>query len=123
MTNKYGARKCTYNGEVYDSKKEMRRHQELLILEKAGKIRQLRRQVKYVLIPSQREVLWKNGVLKPGKVIERECSYIADFVYFDNESKEVVVEDAKGGSATKTEAYILKRKMMLHFHGIRIKEV
>lgn len=120
MTNKYGARKCTYNGEVYDSKKEMRRHQELLILEKAGKIRQLRRQVKYVLIPSQREVIWKNGVLKPGKVIEREAAYTADFVYFDNESKEVVVEDVKG---VKTKDYILRRKMMLHFHGIRIKEV
>lgn len=123
MTNKYGAKKCSFNGEVYDSKKEMRRHQELLMLEKAGKISHLRRQVKYTLIPSQREVLWKNGVLKQGKVIERECSYTADFVYFDIESKEVVVEDVKGGKATKTKDYVIKRKLMLHMHGIRIKEV
>lgn len=109
MKNKYHAKKCEWDGEVFDSKKEMQRYKELKLLEKAGEITNLRRQVKYVLIPSQRI---------DGKLAERECSYKADIVYEEN--GETVVEDVKG---VKTEGYIIKRKMMLLFHGIRIKEV
>lgn len=109
MRNKYNARKCILNGEMFDSHKEMRRYQELLLMEKAGAISNLRRQVKYILIPSQRF---------SKKVVERECSYVADFVYEEN--GETVVEDAKG---YRTEAYKIKRKLMLWYHGIRIKEV
>ena len=111
-TNKYGARKITYLGMTFDSKKEYLRYIELSCLEKAKKIACLQRQVKYVLIPSQRD--------EKGKVIEREVSYIADFVYFDFEQGKLIVEDVKG---MKTKDYILKRKMMLYFNGIRIKEV
>ena len=121
--NKYHARKCEFDGELFDSLKEKRRWQELLLLEKAGKISNLRRQVKYTLIPAQREVIMKNGRPVQGKVIERECNYIADFSYFDNETKSLVVEDVKGGNATKTKEYIVKRKLMLYTQGIRIKEV
>jgi hypothetical protein len=53
-------------------------------------------------------------------VVERECSYIADFVYHDVKSGNLIVEDAKG---FKTEKYIIKKKLMLWVHGIRIKEV
>lgn len=109
MKNKYHAKKCEVGGEVYDSKKEARRHQELKLLERAGEIQNLRRQVKYILIHSQRI---------DGKVVERECSYKADFVYEEN--GETVVEDVKG---FRTADYKLKRKMMLLFHNIRIKEV
>lgn len=109
MKNKYHAKKCEWDGEVFDSKKEMQRYKELKLLEKAGEITNLRRQVKYVLIPSQRI---------DGKLAERECSYKADIVYEEN--GETVVEDVKG---FKTEGYIIKRKMMLLVHGIRIKEV
>ena len=75
-------------------------------------IRDLRRQVKYVLIPSQHEGQYK-------KLLERECSYIADFVYTDVESGKEVVEDTKG---VRTDAYKIKRKLMLFKYGIRIKE-
>ena len=109
MKNKYHAKKCEYDGEVFDSLKEKRRYQELKLLEKAGEIKDLRRQVKYILIPSQR---------RGGKVVERECSYIADYVYEEN--GETVVEDVKG---FRTADYKLKRKMMLLFHDIQIKEV
>jgi hypothetical protein len=118
--NKYHARKCAVGDEVFDSRKEMRRWNELIILEKAGKISALKRQVKYILVPAQREVVIKKGVPKQGKVIEREISYTADFVYYDNQTKEVVVEDSKG---YRTKDYIIKRKLMLYIHGIRIKEV
>ena len=109
MKNKYHAKKCEWDGEVFDSKKELQRYKELKLLEKAGEIQNLRRQVKYVLIPSQRI---------DGKVVEREVAYNADFVY--EADGETVVEDVKG---VKTKDYIIKRKMMLLFHNIRIKEV
>ena len=108
--NKYNNNIITVNGIKYDSKKEARRHQELLLLQRAGKIKDLQRQVKYVLIPSQRI---------DGKVVERECAYMADFVYLDTETGNTVVEDTKG---FKTKDYIIKRKLMLHKHGIRITE-
>lgn len=108
--SKYGSQKVTVGGVTFDSQREYRRFCELSLLERAGKITNLQRQVKYVLIPSQKD--------EKGKVIERECSYIADFVYVEN--GRLVVEDAKG---YKTPEYRIKKKMALYFHGIRIKEV
>ena len=123
MRNKYKAIKCSVNGIEFDSRKEARRYQELLLLEKAGAILSLERQVKYVLIPAQYETYeryGKNGQrLTDGRrLLEKECAYIADFVYVENGKK--VVEDTKG---VKTKDYIIKRKLMLHVYGIRIREV
>ena len=122
-TNKYQAIKTVVNGIEFDSRKEARRYQELLLLQRAGVIQDLKMQVKYILIPAQYETFeryGKNGQrLKDGqRLLEKECSYIADFVYTEN-GKEIV-EDTKG---IKTKDYILKRKMMLWIYGIRIKEV
>lgn len=123
MQNKYYNKKCTVNGIIFDSRKEARRYQELLLLQRAGVIKSLQRQVKYVLIPAQYESFeryGKNGQeLTPGKkLIERECAYVADFVYV--EDGKTVIEDTKG---MKTKDYIIKRKLMLYTHGIRIREV
>lgn len=124
--SKYHSRKITKDGEVFDSVKEYRRWCELKLLEKAGKITDLERQVKFELIPAQRI---------EGKVVERACNYIADFAYMlpthgcetDEEGNlvfwdgfEPVVEDTKG---FKTKDYIIKRKLMLWVHGIKIHEV
>ena len=77
--NKYGSKKIEVDGIVFDSKKEAKRYSELLLLEKAGEISDLQRQVKYVLIPAQyAEVNGKR------KCIERECVYISDFTYIEN---------------------------------------
>lgn len=111
-SSKYGNKKIEYNGEIFDSKKEYKRWCELKLLERAGKISDLKRQVKYVLIPSQKG--------SDGKIVERECSYIADFVYFDREQKKAIVEDTKG---MRTKEYIIKRKLMLYVHGISITEI
>ena len=123
--SKYGSRKVTKDGIVFDSVRECNRWTELKLLERAGQIQNLERQVKYVLIPAQREFCneiytkgRKKGCFKPGKLLEKECSYIADFVYIQN--GKLVVEDTKG---FRTEAYKIKRKLMLHVHGIRIKEI
>lgn len=119
--NKYGSKKMSYDGKQFDSKREAKRYSELQILEKAGAISELQTQVKFVLIPTQREPdsVGVRGGIKKGKVIEREVDYIADFVY-KNSAGKIVVEDTKG---YKTKDYILKRKMMLLFHGIRIVEI
>ena len=121
-SNKYGNRKIEFEGQTFDSKKEARYYTELLLLEKAGTIKDLQRQVKFQLIPAQREpdIIGPKGGKKPGKLIEREVSYVADFVYTDLQTGQTVVVDTKG---FRTKEYTIKRKMMLYFHGIRIKEV
>lgn len=125
--SKYKSQKCIVNGITFDSRKEARRWQELLLLSRAGVIQNLQRQVKYVLIPSQYETYeryGKNGnKLQDGRrLIERECSYVADFVYTEN--GETVVEDAKGYKGGESyKLFALKRKLALYIHGIRIKEV
>lgn len=118
--SKYNNRKVRRDGLTFDSKKEHKRYNELLLLEQAGEIRNLRRQVKFVLIPTQREPsqIGTRGGVKKGKLLERECSYIADFVYSQN--GKMVVEDTKG---IRTKDYIIKRKLMLRVYGIRIREV
>ena len=88
----------------YDSRKEAKRAVELGLLQRAGQIKGLAEQVKFELLPPQ------DG--------EHAVHYIADFMYIEN-GKEVV-EDVKG---VRTSEYIIKRKMMLYFHDIRIREV
>lgn len=121
---KYQNQKVKYKGNIFDSKKEMNRYIQLCAMEKAGLIQDLKTQEKFVLIPAQYEVCndtyakGKNkGKPKKGKLIERECAYYADFVYQKN--GKIVVEDTKG---VKTKEYIIKRKLMLYIHGIKIKE-
>lgn len=123
--NKYNNTKVKIDGIEFDSIKEADRYSELKILQRSGAISDLKMQVRYNLIPVLRaeptEVYKrgpKKGQYKPGKVLENAVYYIADFVYKEN-GKEVV-EDAKGA---RTKEYILKRKLMLWVHGIRIREV
>lgn len=114
-TQKYHAEKTTrnVNGEIitFDSRKEARRFDELRLLQRAGAICDLERQKRYRLIPTQRV---------GGKVVEKPCDYIADFVYIDKATGKLVVEDTKG---FKTKDYIIKRKLMLERFGIQITEV
>lgn len=124
MKTKYHSRKITRDGMTFDSVKEYRRFCELSLLEKAGAITDLKRQVEFVLIPAQREpdTVGKRGGIIKGKTIEQKCSYIADFVYTEN--GKTVVEDVKGyKQGTAYAVFTIKRKMMLYFHGIRIREV
>lgn len=117
---KYHSKKITLDGQEFDSKKEAKRWAELWYLQRAGQISGLERQVKFVLIPAQREpdrIGVRGGTIR-GKVLEREVAYYADFVYREN--GETVVEDAKG---MRTKDYIIKRKLMLWVHGIRVREV
>lgn len=116
--NKYG----NVKSGGYDSKKENRRSNFLKMLEKNGTISNLQEQVRFELVPSQYEkvkVLMKTKTKVKEKCVERAVNYIADFVYTDDKGKQVV-EDSKG---FKTPDYIIKRKLMLQVHGIKIREV
>ena len=118
--SKYGAKKINIDGETFDSKKEAKRWKELKLREDLGLISDLRRQVKYILVPAQREpdTVGSRGGVHKGRVIEREVAYYADFVY--QQDGRTVVEDVKG---MRTETYKVKRKLMLYVHGIRVTEV
>lgn len=119
--SKYRNRRVFRGGQWFDSEHEADRFFELSMLQRAGQISDLKTQVPFELIPTQREpdTVGKRGGIKPGKCIEKSCVYYADFVYKDSNGK-TVVEDAKG---VKTEAYKIKKKLMLYRHGIRIVEV
>lgn len=106
---KYGNRKVIRDGIEFDSIKECQRYCELKLMQRAGVISDLQLQVSFELIPTQRI---------DGKVVERAVNYIADFVYKQDGQK--VVEDTKG---MRTKEYIIKRKLMLYVHGIRVVEV
>lgn len=125
-TTKYGNKKTYAYGIEFDSKKEASRYVELKLMQDQGIIKNLELQKKYVLIPAQYEPSTETytkgkhkGEPKHGKLIERECAYVADFDYIDENGRHVV-EDTKG---MVTKDYILKRKMLLYFYGIRIREV
>lgn len=122
INNKYNNLKSYRDGIAFDSKREAIRYTQLKLLLEAGEISDLKRQVKFVLIPTQREpdIIGPRGGRKPGKLIEKECFYVADFVYIDNMTGEKVIEDTKG---MRTPDYLIKRKLMLKVHGIRIREI
>lgn len=115
---------------TFASKREYKRYGELAMMVKAGEISDLQVQVKFVLIPAQREPDYidysqsKRGRHVKGKLLEEELAYFADFVYRRN--GETIVEDSKGyrnpASATYR-IFVIKRKLMLWKFGIRIQEV
>ena len=119
--SKYHAKKVKTPEGDFDSQKEYARWCVLKRLQEDGHITDLERQKKYVLIPAQREpdTQGKRGGIKKGKTIERECTYIADFAYFDKHRGAYVVEDCKG---VRTPEYLIKRKLMLYVYRIRIYE-
>lgn len=121
--SKYGNKKVTVFGIEFDSKREARRYVELKAAESAGVIHDLQLQVEFELIPAQYETFERHGKkgqrLKDGhRCIEKKCSYVADFTYWSDGKR--IVEDAKGH---RTKDYIIKRKLMLHVHGIKIREI
>ena len=110
--SKYHATKVQSKDGEFDSKREYARWCELKLLERAGKISDLRRQIQFELIPGAYEI--QNG---RRVCVERPVKYIADFVYYEKGQR--IVEDCKG---QRTQMYIIKRKLMLNRYGIKIRE-
>lgn len=111
-TNKYHAKRTRVGDEVFDSGKESRTYQDLLLAMQAkdanDRVVDLKRSCKYLLVPKQ------DG--------ERACSYIADFVAEFADGR-IDVIDTKSEITRRNPLYVLKRKLMLERHNIRIREM
>ena len=130
MRAKYGNKKIKNAFGTYDSELEYARFIFLSNRQKEGEISDLRRQVEYLLIPAQYGTEIRHLKTKDKEVrvlLERPCSYIADFVYERN--GKTIVEDCKGEDkkykgkrfSTETAAFKIKKKLMLYIHNIQIK--
>ena len=105
MNNKYCAIPTRADGILFGSKAEARRYQELKLMQAAGEIARLECHPRWRLVVNGVEV----------------GSYIADFMYWIGDRQ--VVDDVKGGRATMTLAYLLKKKLMLALYSIEVVEV
>lgn len=108
--NKYKNKKVIYNGIKFDSIKEKNRYMQLLYLEKAGLIKDIKLQYEFELQPA--------FTLNKKKI--RKITYIADFYYYDNNLNDYVVEDVKG---IRTDVYKLKKKMFEYKYQKEIIEI
>lgn len=114
-TNKYGNEKTS---DGYDSKKEKRVTEEIEALVRARasgfeNVSAIRKQVAFTLIPIIKD--------DAGKVLERSVRYVADLV-LDRADGSMSVYDIKSEITRKNRAYVIKRKLMLHVHGLKIIE-
>ena len=101
--NKYGAKKTSANGRIFDSKLEARRAVELQQQQAAGHLQDLEYQIPFPLVVEGCTV----------------GTYVADFRYTCRPSGEIVVEDAKG---MRTPVYNLKKKLVRALYGFDIQE-
>lgn len=112
--NKFKNRKTIVDGQKFDSKKEANRWAELKLMERAGLITDLKRQVRFLLTPTVYD--------EQGKCKMPSSSYIADFVY--RKDHKLVVEDVKGYK--KGPAYglfVQKKKVMYDKYKIFVEEI
>jgi len=101
--NKFHAKPAEFDGIRFDSQKELARYQELLLLEKAGEISSI---IVHPVFPLQEAFVYQ------GKK-EQKITYSPDFSYYDKKDRHVI-EEVKGGNATRTTAFEIKRKMFLY---------
>jgi hypothetical protein len=115
--NKYYNKKCEYNGIIFDSQKELKRYNDLILLEKNKKINNLFMHPKYIL---QEPFVDREGQR------QRAIYYIADFQYEEN--GKIIVEDVKAlnkknGKPILTEVYKIKKKLFLNkYKDIQFRE-
>ena len=96
--NKYNAKKTIINGIQFDSRRESLIYQNLLNLQNKGIITHLERQKRFEVIPKTKT--------------DRAAYYVADYVFYEVETKKWVVADCKSPITKKLPAYVLKRKLM-----------
>ena len=109
--NKYKNKKVIYDGIKFDSIKEKSYYIKYKLMEQAGEIHNLERQVEFELIET----------FKLNDRTYRKTKYIADFTYYDKDNKLHVI-DVKS-KVTKTKVYQLKKKLMVYKYGIEIEEI
>ena len=117
--HKYNAKRVKLDEIVFPSQKEANRYAQLSLLQKGGVISCLEMQKEFLLIPAQFEHQeFADDPKRRGRCLERAVKYKADFSYVEN--GKLVVEDTKG---VRTPEYVIKRKLMLLVHGIKIREL
>lgn len=102
--SKYHNKICEFDGKKFDSKKELDRYLELILMIRSGDIKYLELQPRFRI-----EI---NG--------KKICDYYADFRYFDTKKNRYVVEDVKG---MKTDVYKIKKKLVEAQLGINVEEI
>lgn len=102
--NKYGATAVVVDGFRFDSKREAARWGELKLLQRAGLIAELERQIRYPMLVNDQLI----------------CTYVADFRYRDR--GRIVVEDVKSAITRREPTYRLKVKLLKALHGIEVFE-
>lgn len=126
MRSKFGNRKVVIDGMKFDSRKEAKFYLFLRECERKGEISDLRMQVPYEILPDiyeEQVIHLKTKDKTVTKCVQKAVHYIADFAYVENSTGKEYVVDVKGGEATKTDVYKLKKKMMRALKGIEITEV
>lgn len=108
--NKYKNKQTMYKGIKFDSIKEKEHYMLLEHYEKNGRIKELKRQVPFELIPK----FDINGITR------RKMTYKADFTYITTNDDKLHVVDVKG---FKTDVYKLKKKLFEYKYGIELEEV
>ncbi len=111
----YINKKIVVDGIKFDSKKEARRYQALLLMQRAGEISDLELQPKFELV---------KGVKFSGDARAKPAvRYFADFAYTDTATGKRIVEDVKSPVTKEKPSYKMKRHMMLAVHGIEVLEM
>ncbi len=108
--SKYSNIQTQIDGIKFDSRKEAKRYMELSLMLKAGIIKDLQLQPRFVIL---------DGYTKGSRKV-KAIEYVADFKYWDNEKQQWIIEDVKG---LKTQVYQLKKKMFEARYTEMITEV
>lgn len=124
--NKYRNKKVSFQGEEFDSKREMQRYLVLKDAESKGIISNLQKQVKFELIPKIEEdvvIHLKTKDKIQRKTIQQPITYKADFVYAKDGV--MVVEDVKASASMRAldKVFLLKEKLFRWKYGFSIKRV
>lgn len=119
MANKFSAKPEVFDGIRFASQKEVRRYRELRLLERAGEIEKLECHPVFKFVVDGAPVLIRSNRYPNG----RHAKFTGDFAYFDKKRNRRIVEDVKGGQATKTEAYSLRKALVEAIYHIRVEEV
>jgi hypothetical protein len=108
--NKYHNKKTAHEGMIFDSQKEARRWNELQLMQCAGMITEVQRQVEFVVVPKSEKF--------------RASKYIADFVYRETRTGEIVIEDVKGmRKGAAYQVFKIKQKLMWQIYNYEVIEI
>lgn len=106
VRRKYNNHPQTVDGIRFDSRKEAERYGQLVLMVRAGEIRDLEVHPRFPLV-----------------VHDQDCgAYVADFAYLTQHG-ERIVEDVKSAATRALPTYRLKRRLLWALYGLTVLEV